>query len=422
MYWKHLSHDEIKDLIFGAINKNSNYQTEPVLGIPASYLDKEEFYDDAPFLKDAPFLTSLIANPNHIGCHTLSSSQSEDIFRGTHRIEVDLIRICAEKIFGGKPNAQDGYVATGGTEGNIQACWIYRNYFIKKYSAKLHEIALVYSEDSHYSLPKAADVLNLKSVELEVNNSNRKIKLPFLKNAIKKSIENGTKYFIVILNMGTTMFGSVDDIETITAFFDAENLNYKVHVDAAFGGFIYPFTNPDSKYTFNNPKITSVVLDAHKMLQAPYGTGIFLIRKGLMQYVCTEEARYILGKDYTLCGSRSGANAISVWMILRTHGSDGWKVKITKLIDRTTHLCNQLSELRVQFFRNPFLNIIAIKAENIPVKLAKKYHLVPDTFKETPQWWKIVVMSHVKQGVLDSFIMDLKAELTHAKPVEKQIN
>ncbi|MBW8050873.1 MAG: aspartate aminotransferase family protein [Cytophagales bacterium] len=409
MYWDHLSHDEIKDVIFKAINKNSNYKTEPVLGIPASYLDKEEFYDDAPFLQDAPFLTSLIANPNHIGCHTLSSSQSEHIFKGTQQIEVDLIRICAEEIFGGEPDTIDGYVATGGTEGNIQACWIYRNYFIKKYGANLREITLVYSEDSHYSLPKAANVLNITSIELKVNKINRKIEIVLLKNAIKKAVENGTKYFIVVLNMGTTMFGSVDDIESITTFFYSENLNYKVHVDAAFGGFIYPFTNPESKYTFKNPKITSIILDAHKLLQAPFGTGIFLIRKGFMQYVCTEEARYIQGKDYTLCGSRSGANAISVWMILRTHGSDGWKVKISKLMDRTTHLCNQLSESGVRFFRSPFLNIIAIKAEDISVKLAKKYHLVADTFEGIPQWWKIVMMGHVKQGVLDSFISDLKS-------------
>ncbi len=31
----------------------------------------------------------------------------------------------------GDSGEQDGYVASGGTEANIQAIWIYRNYFIK---------------------------------------------------------------------------------------------------------------------------------------------------------------------------------------------------------------------------------------------------------------------------------------------------
>ena len=81
------------------------------------------------------------------------------------------------------------------------------------------------------------------------------------------------------MNLSTTMFGSVDDIDEITMFLNKKNIVYKLHVDAAFGGFIYPFSNPKSSYTFKNPNITSFTIDAHKMLQTPYGTGIFLIRK-----------------------------------------------------------------------------------------------------------------------------------------------
>ena len=84
----------------------------------------------------------------------------------------------------------------------------------------------------------------------------------------------------------------------------------------------------NSKLTFNHPKINSFTLDGHKMLQSPYGTGIYMTRKGFMEYALTEEANYVKGKDYTLIGSRSGANAIAVWMIMRTYGSDGWKMKI----------------------------------------------------------------------------------------------
>lgn len=77
--------------------------------------------------------------------------------------------------------------------------------------------------------------------------------------------------------MGTTMFGSVDDIDKITKILNKEKINYKLHVDGAFGGFIYPFINSKSNYSFKNSNITSFTIDAHKMLQAPYGTGIFLI-------------------------------------------------------------------------------------------------------------------------------------------------
>ena len=129
-----------------------------------------------------------------------------------------------------------------------------------------------------------------------------------------------------------------------------------------------------------------------------------------------KEARYIPGKDYTLCGSRSGANAIVLWMIMKIRGSEGWKVKIHRLVDRTTHLCSRLRELGVEFYRNPFMNIVAIRSEFISEKLAEKYKLMADRYDCRPAWWRIVVMLHVKQGVLDQFITDLKADLyEHSK-------
>ena len=128
-----------------------------------------------------------------------------------------------------------------------------------------------------------------------------------------------------------------------------------------------------------------------------------------MKYVCTNEAGYVKGKDYTLCGSRSGANAVCLWMILRIHGSGGWTAKMRGLIDRTDHICEKLDQWRVPHFRNKDLNIIAIRSSGISRELAEKYHLVPDDH-EDPSWYKIVVMPHVRQGVIDRFLTELEAE------------
>lgn len=409
MFWPKLNNNKIKLEVFEALSANANYRTENILGLPGTFLDTEIFYDDAPFLKDAPFLSSLIANPNHIGCHTLNE-ETEDMFKGTQQIEKDLLRICAEEIFKAQPGEYDGYMASGGTEANIEAIWIYRNYFMEEFGADISQIAIVYSEDTHYSIAKASNLLNIDSIVIEVDDSSREIKINDLENKIEDALSNGKKYFIPVLNLATTMFGSVDPIEKITNLFDLLKLNYKLHVDAAYGGFVYPFANADSKYNFQNPAISSVSLDGHKMLQAPYGTGIFLIRKNFMKYAQTESASYVKGTDYTLCGSRSGANAICAWMILHAHGSTGWNVKMSQLLDRTSNVCSALDEMGVEYFRNPFLNIIAIKSNCISEQLAKHYYLVPDTHSGEPNWYKIVVMPHVKQGILDTFLSRLSAE------------
>ena len=408
MHWPKLSSDQIKFRVFEALKKNINYREAPVFGLPGTYLDAEVFDNREVFLENAPFLSTFIANPNHIGVHTFG--ETDPIFKGTQKIEADLIRICAEEILCGSHNEQDGYVASGGTEANIEAFWIYRNYFLRSYGCHLNQIALLYSEDSHYSIAKAANLLQVQSIVIAVHQETREIHWHDFEKKIQMALAMGIKYFIVNVNLSTTMFGSVDPIDLMTTYLNQNDLIYKLHVDAAFGGFIFPFVSPDSSYSFKNPNITSFSLDAHKMLQTPYGTGIFLIRKEFMQYVCTHEATYVPGKDYTLCGSRSGANAIAIWMVLHKYGSEGWKLKMQALADLTSNFCSQLDQMGIDYFRNPGLNIVAIKAGFISAQLAKKYHLVPNEHSENIQWFKLVMMPHISLDNLSIFLAEWESE------------
>jgi glutamate/tyrosine decarboxylase-like PLP-dependent enzyme len=411
MEWKKMTNKAIRNRVFKAIDENQSYFNAPIIGVPATYLDEEVFYSDAPFLRNAPFISTMISNPNHIGVHTFEDHKMEDIFAGTQALEVELIRMMAENMFNGKENAQDGYVAAGGTEANIQALWIYRNYFIREKGASIDEIAIVYSADSHYSMPKGANVLNLQSIILDVDFDTRQIIQEDLERKISDAKKQGIKHFIVNVNMSTTMFGSVDDVERISAYFNVNKLDYKLHVDGAFGGFIHPFTKPDSPFGFHNPNISSITVDAHKMLQAPYGTGVFLCRKGLMDYTRTEEASYVQGLDFTLSGSRSGANAVSVWMIMMAHGPDGLKVRMQNLADKAHSLKEDLDELGVEAFHQDGINIVTIKDKYIQPAIAKKYRLVSDNYGKDAKWWKIVVMKHVTQGTLDQFVEEINQSL-----------
>jgi tyrosine decarboxylase/aspartate 1-decarboxylase len=407
MHWPKLSSQQIKERIFKALANNLNYRSEKILGIPATYLDSEIFYEDAPFLKNAPFLSVFIANPNHIGCHTLPG-EKEPMFKGTQEIERDLIRICAEEIFGAEKDGYDGYVASGGTEANLEALWIYRNYFERQRGASAGEIALIYSSDTHYSFHKAADILSLETGIIRVDENSREMVMEDFDRQVASLKSKGKKYFIINVNLSTTMFGSVDDIRAITNSLKQMNVEYKLHLDAAFGGFVHPFSSGDESFSFLNPDVSSVTIDGHKMLQTPYGTGIFLVRKGLIGNVCTREASYVQGMDHTICGSRSGANAAAVWMILHVHGSSGWKNKIEKLLDKTSSLCSALDELGVKYFRNPFMNIVAIRREFVSQEIAAEFCLIPDDH-HNPSWYKVVIMPHVKMGVLDELIAGLTA-------------
>ncbi len=398
--WKKLSQLEIRQRIFSALSENVDYYTENIIGLPASHLDDKVFYQNAPFLEDAPYLSTLIHNPNHIGCHTLG--ESESFFKGTQELEKEVIKICAEDILHCNTD-YDGYVASGGTEANMQAVCVYRNYFMQEHEATLNEIALISSSDAHYSSAKASNVLQIAFYKVAVDQNNRAIGKEALEETISQAQANGKKYFIIMANMMTTMFGSVDDVNIYTDLLIKKNLEFKLHVDGAYGGFFYPFAKPENDLNFSNPHVNSVTLDAHKMLQAPYGTGIFLIRKNWMQYANTQEASYVEGQDFTLIGSRSGANAIAIWMILMTYGPNGWYEKTLVLNHRTQWLCDALKDKQFEFYRYPDANIVTIKANYLKPEVCKKYGLIPDNHKN-PKWYKIVVMDHVTIEKLELFL------------------
>ncbi|WP_430399604.1 pyridoxal-dependent decarboxylase [Flavobacterium sp.] len=406
-FWKKLKQEQLKERIQKALIENVNFSKDASLGYPASKLDGKVFYDDAPFLKDAPTLQTYVANPNNIGCHTFGTS--ENAFSGTQEIEREVLNVLATDVF--KLDEFDGYIAPGGTEANIQAIWVFRNYFMHNFDAKLSEIVILASEDTHYSIPKASNLLQIEWIKVPVHFNERNIDKAALEQIVVDTKVKGKKYFIAVSNMGTTMFGSVDNPDDYTSLFEKHNLAYKLHIDGAYGGFVYPFSNKDSVINFSNPKISSITIDAHKMLQAPYGTGVFICRKGLIENVLTKEAEYVEGMDLTLCGSRSGANAVAVWMILFTYGPHGWHEKVSVLQMRTQFLCDELDKLNISYFREPNMNIVTIHAENIPHDIAEKYDLVPQQHNDDNKWYKIVLMDHVEIEHLTIFIDELKTTL-----------
>lgn len=405
-YWKKLPHHSLQTRIETALKENVDFENDTSLGYPASKLDNKVFYSDASFLKDAPTLKTYVANPNHIGCHTYGSSESA--FKGTQEIEREVLRVLAVDFFKMEDEQFDGYIAPGGTEANIQAIWVFRNYFNHHFNASNDEIAIVASEDTHYSIPKASNLLNIDLLSVPVHFDSREIDVLSLEKVVQQAQANGKKYFIIIANMGTTMFGSVDDPDVYTDLLEKMDLPYKLHLDGAYGGFVYPFSNLKSKINFSNPKVSSITIDAHKMLQAPYGTGVYLSRKGLIENVITKEAEYVEGMDLTLCGSRSGANAIAVYMILFTYGPYGWYEKISVLLMRTNWFCKQLDQLNIPYYRNEHMNIVTLYSSHVPRDIAEKFDLVPEQHNESNKWYKVVIMDHVEIDNLLQFINAVK--------------
>ncbi|TNE89030.1 MAG: aspartate aminotransferase family protein [Deltaproteobacteria bacterium] len=402
MSWDSLSEAQIRDRVFAALRTNLSYRDDAVLGLPGSFLDREVF-PALPELEKFPLLATVRANPNHIGCHTLGVS--EPAFAGTQDLEREVVAICAE-LMGAPPDTVDGYVSSGGTESNLQALWMLRNLLRAEHGLAPGRVGIVCSEDTHYSVHKAADLMDMPLFLVPVDEQTRRMSSSAAVAAVERA-RTRVDGLVAVLNMGTTMFGSIDHADDLLAPLERAGMPYRAHVDAAFGGFIYPLVCTRPGLDLRDERIDTITLDAHKMLQAPYGTGIHLARKGMLRHVLTPTAAYVPGLDCTLSGSRSGANAVAVWMILKSYGEQGGRAFCRALVQRAERLCERLSALGVRHYRHPDMNVVCLRAEDVPGELAARHHMVPDTHVDAPSWLKVVVMDHVTDQRLDAFCNEL---------------
>jgi glutamate decarboxylase len=83
--------------------------------------------------------------------------------------------------------------------------------------------------------------------------------------------------------LGTTFTGQSDDIAGINALFaeveSARGLHIPLHVDAASGGFVWPFLYPDTEWDFRLSHVHSINVSGHKFGLVYPGIGWLIFRE-----------------------------------------------------------------------------------------------------------------------------------------------
>ena len=96
-----------------------------------------------------------------------------------------------------------------------------------------------------------------------------------LQAAVDRDRRNGRRPFLVVANAGTTNSGAVDDLAAIAELCEREDL--WLSVDAAYGGF-FMLTEEGRGAMRGIERADSIVLDPHKGMFLPYGTGCLVVR------------------------------------------------------------------------------------------------------------------------------------------------
>ncbi|XP_053615889.1 acidic amino acid decarboxylase GADL1 [Plodia interpunctella] len=205
----------------------------------------------------------------------------------------------------------------------------------------LPEMVIFTSEDSHYSIRKAAHWLGFgtESVHtIKVNHDGQMI-VSELEKAIEEQRKMGRFPVMVNATAGTTVLGAIDDLGAIADV--CTKYGIWMNVDACWGGSLMLSPKLKSKLKWGQ-RPDSIAWNPHKMAGAPLQCSVFLVRhRGLLHKANSAAANYLFQQDkfYDVnydtgdksiqCGRK--IDAFKLWVMWKGRGDAG----LARLAERT---------------------------------------------------------------------------------------
>ncbi len=209
---------------------------------------------------------------------------------GAVQIENTVLRWLAEIV--GYPATASGNLSSGGSIANLIAIVTARE-SAGIVGDMIPRSVIYLTEHVHHCIHKALRVAGLgPSIQriIPVDDCYR-MRADALEQAILADKQAGLTPWLIVATAGTTNTGSVDPLAAIADIASAHRLWF--HIDGAYGGLF--ILCPEGQAMLGSmDRSDSLVIDPHKTLFLPYGTGAVLVRDRQKQYAAfTAEAAYI---------------------------------------------------------------------------------------------------------------------------------
>jgi len=294
----------------------STWVEPEVLDIMAHCLDKnmidrDEYPQTAEIESRCVHMLADLWNSPHadntMGCSTTGSSEAAMLAGMALKARWRANTAAAGKS-GGKPNL---------VTGPVQVCW---HKFCGYWDVELREVPM---EAGRYTLSAAEAV---------------------------RRCDEGT--IGVVATLGTTFTGQYEPIQEVSAALDLlqaeKGLDVPLHVDAASGGFVAPFLEPDLQWDFRLPRVKSINASGHKFGLAPLGVGWVIWRdKDDLPAELIFDVNYLGGNmpTFALNFSRPGGQVVAQYYNFLRLGRQGYR-KVQQACQRVAeYLAEKIDEM-----------------------------------------------------------------------------
>lgn len=148
--------------------------------------------------------------------------------------------------------------------------------------------------------------------------------------------------------LGTTYTGEYEDVKAVNDLLIERGMDTPIHVDAASGGFVAPFTVPDLEWDFRLPRVVSINVSGHKYGLVYPGVG-WVVWRGA-EFLPQELVFNInyLGADqssFTLNFSKGASQVIGQYYQLIRLGKHGYKAIMSNLTRTSDYLADSVQAL-----------------------------------------------------------------------------
>jgi aromatic-L-amino-acid/L-tryptophan decarboxylase len=249
-----------------------------------------------------------------------------------------------------------GLFVGGGAIANLVALGAARQYALEQLGTDpardgmpdTHHWRLYTSAEVHHSVFRAAGILGIgrRNVSQIPVDADMRINLAALEAALDLDATENIIPIALVANAGTTNTGAIDPIAQMVAI--ARRRKIWLHVDGAYG--LFGKLDPRVASLFDGvEQAGSVIIDPHKWLAAPIGSGVVFVRDHALQEraFTMEPADYAegamvdgeikstfdsLGADYLQFGPEMSApsRGVAVWAILKEIGVEGIRDRVVR--------------------------------------------------------------------------------------------
>jgi aromatic-L-amino-acid decarboxylase len=296
---------------------------------------------------------------------------------GLAAIENQVIRWLCDIIGFPKNSRAGGVLSSGGSMATLTAIHAAR---IDRLSGKDFQKGTIYvNEQAHHCVEQALIICGFPSQNIRKIPTNQyfQMRIEVIEKLIKQDKDNGLEPFLLVATAGTTNTGAIDDLLGSSKL--AKKYKMWFHIDAAYGGF-FMLTKRGKSLMKGIEQADSLVIDPHKGLFLPHGTGALLVKDQhkLRQAFDLSGSYLPVSKNDTSSNLTEDIMHLSpeltrdfrgfrLWLPLKMLGIRPFRQQLNEKLDLAIWVTQQLQNIPfIKIVASPQLSILAFKL--IPIE------------------------------------------------------